>query len=158
MSYKQGEADLLTLAQTLTEWDGANSVSVSNDTTHQANSLINSGVGQYLFLSPGSFESEYASIADTFTVTVWQTILTIVVFDSSTGNAPENDLITLRQALMDKFDSYFQGDSASTVSIVKIANGREVETWKRRTEPKKTFYVAEMTAVWAEERTFTQND
>ncbi len=158
MSYAQGEADLLELIQTLDDWTTDNSISVANDTDKRSSALINSGKDyKYLFLSPGAFQSAFASINDSIVITGWQTVITIAVYERIPGPSPETDLVALRQTVVDLLDSYFQGDSASTISIVKVLGGEEIDTWKSRTSGK-VFHAATLTAAWEEVREVTQND
>ena len=75
MSYQTGEAAILTLIQALDGFDADNTLSLANDSTRQAEGLLNSGrADRYVILRPGTFSRVYADIGASEVHTAWGTV------------------------------------------------------------------------------------
>ena len=154
MSYQTGEAAILSLIQVLDGFDADNTLSLANDSTRQAEGLLNSGRSDcYVILRPGAFSRVYADIGASEVHTAWGTVIAIYALNVS-GQGPEKVLVEARQAILDQLSAHLQlGDSA--VLGINGFSGSEIGS---RTVADDTFIVQEVRVEWVEVGAVAQAD
>ena len=130
--YATIEAAALTLIRGVssgTVWTAANSISLANDTTYKAASLLNSGASdKYLLLMPGAFTREEMSIGLGNMLERYQVIAQIYVYvRPKSGKAPEAELAALREALINRLDAYHQLNGTTGVLYAAVVAGEPIE-------------------------------
>jgi hypothetical protein len=154
MSYQTGEAAILSLIQALDGFDSDNTLSLANDSTRQAEGLLNSGRSDcYVILRLGTFSRVYADIGASEVHTAWTTVIAIYTLNAS-GQGPEKALAEARQAILDQLSAHLQlGDSA--VLGINGFTGGEVGS---RAVADDTFIVQEVRVEWVEVGAVAQAD
>jgi hypothetical protein len=154
MSYQTGEAAILSLIQALDGFDADSTLSLANDSTRQAEGLLNSGRSDcYVNLRPGVFSRVYADIGASEVHTVWQTVIAIYALNAS-GQGPEKALVEARQAILDQLSAHLQLGSSAVLGINGFSGG-EVGS---RAVADDTFIVQEVRVEWMEVGVVAQAD
>jgi hypothetical protein len=154
MSYQTGEAAILTLIQALDGFDEDNSLSLANDSTRQAEGLLNSGRSDcYVILRPGAFSRVYADIGASEVHTAWQTVIGIYALNTS-GQGPEKALAEAREAILDQLSAHLRLGNNAVLGVNGFTGG-EVGG---RTVADDTFIVQEVRVEWVEVGAVVQAD
>jgi hypothetical protein len=156
MSYKAGEAAVLSLIQALSDFDSTNSISLANDTTGRGHVLQNSGQSDhYIKLRPGEFERNYDTVGLGTITTNWVTIIEIAVFrGTNQAKSAEQLLADYREAVMNKLDAYYRLNA--TAAFGQVTYGDEIE--EDTVDKLGAYIVQEIFLTWQERTTVTQND
>jgi hypothetical protein len=154
MSYQTGEAAILTLIQALDGFDADNTLSLANDSTRQAEGLLNSGrADRYVILRPGTFSRVYADIGASEVHTVWGTVIGIYALNAS-GHGPEKALAEAREAILDQLSAHLRLGSDSVLGV----NGFSGSEIGSRTIADDTFILQEVRVEWVEVGAVAQVD
>jgi len=154
MSYQTGEAAILSLIQALDGLDADNTLSLANDSTRQAEGLLNSGRSDcYVILRPGAFSRVYADIGASETHTTWGTVIAIYALNAS-GQGPEKALVEARQAILDQLSAHLQLEESAVLGVNGFSGG-EVGS---RAVADETFVAQEVRVEWVEVSAVAQAD
>lgn len=126
MSYKTGEAAIISIIQGLAAWDTENSISLANDTTLKGAAIMNSGKSdKYCFATPGPFVSRYLDTNGTVIEDEWTTVVRLIVLAlPKSGASPENELATARQDIKEALDARY--NLGGGFSFAKLTAGDEI--------------------------------
>jgi hypothetical protein len=156
MSYQAGEAAILTIIRTLSDFGTANSVSLANDTIGLGLTLPNSEASdRFIKLRPGEFNRNYDSVGLGTVTTIWQTVVEIAIDKGSTvAKSSEMILSEVREQVMNALDAYYQFNNADAYGQVVAGDEILESTFNNRGQ----YLVQELYIEWQERTTVTQND
>lgn len=162
MSYKSGEAKLLTLLRAITPstWTADNSVSLANDTANFGQVMINRGKSyHYLMLEQGAFMDDYHDIGESSVQAQWQTIITVLVLKETNRGAlavMADDL----EAIRNKLNQYARMNAQAGVTLGKLKSGTRRMTERIRVNNKTSIvlFKKELIYQWDEISSVTQLD